>query len=92
MLTIVGDTIEYDGKPFAIITAPLCGWRMDAIDCVNNHDDFLGEIVEGVTEEKRADDVNKFRKIINHAVDNYWLNKDIAKHMHNEITAKFGDK
>lgn len=35
MLTIVGDVIEYDGKPFAIITAPLSGFRMDAIDWLN---------------------------------------------------------
>jgi hypothetical protein len=34
MLTIVGDVIEYDGKPFAIITMPLSGDKVAAIDYI----------------------------------------------------------
>ena len=39
MLTIVGDVIEYDGKPFAVITMPLSGVRIEAVKAIKR----LGE-------------------------------------------------
>lgn len=85
MLTIVGDVIEYDGKPFAIITTPLSGWRLDAIDCVNNYDLFLDEIVEETTEEKACDFRRDAIKIIDDAVETLWLSPEIADHLRDEI-------
>jgi len=86
MLTIVGDVIEYDGKPFAIITAPLSGWRLDAIDCVNNHDLFLDGVVEELAEEKACDFRNDAIKIIDSAVETLWLSPEIADHLRDEIS------
>jgi len=53
MFQVKGDIIEYDGKPFAVITAPLSGFRMEAVDTLNAHDEYLLERVEELTTRRR---------------------------------------
>lgn len=89
MLTVVGDVIEYDGKPFAIITAPLSGWRMDAIDMVRDYDIFLEDVVSEIVSEERSDDKLLFADLLDRAEKEIWLPETYAEWLRQEITDLF---
>jgi len=85
MLTVVGDVIEYDGKPFAVITAPLSGWRMDALDCANNYDMFLDSVIDETVDEHLSDIVDAFMEAIEEAESSWTLHTSAADWMRSKV-------
>lgn len=74
MFRVDGDIIEYDGKPFAVITMPLCGDKIDAIDALNGQNWLYATEAETMLKETMAD-VNQSVTIL---IDNAWLPGDTA--------------
>jgi len=58
MFRVIGDVIECDGKPFAVVTAPLSGQQLDAIDALNGIG-FLTETEYSDTLHEIKADVNR---------------------------------
>ena len=81
MFQVKGDVIEFDGKPFAVITAPISGFRMEAVDALNNYDTFIEERVDFHVAEARADDMREVKDAINNAVDEVWLYEPHAEYL-----------
>lgn len=52
---VIGDVIEFDGQPLAVITSPLNGNRVDAIDALNSAEWLTQGDAENMLVELRAD-------------------------------------
>lgn len=87
MFNVNGDIIEYDGKPFAVITAGLSGFRMDAVDALNSLDEFHAERVNELAKEERADDLTKVEAKINDAIDTWSITETAGASLLHEIRA-----
>ncbi len=87
MFHVNGDIIEYDGKELAVITAKLSGFRMDAVDAINNYDNFLDERVNQTVKEERIDDLSSIEHVINEAIDNWLITEKVGAHLLENIRA-----
>lgn len=75
MFQVIGDTIYFHGQPLAVITMPLSGLKLEAVDALNQVDYYPGETVEDILKEVKADINHACEDTLTLAMDAVWLNE-----------------
>ncbi len=96
MFRVIGDVIECDGKPFAVVTAPLSGQQLDMIDALNGIG-FLTETEYGDALEEIKSDVNRVvSEALTAAKDELWLTEalteTLTERVQDQLVAFFRDQ
>jgi len=85
MFNVNGDVIEYDGKPFAVITARLSGFRMDAVDALNKLDMFSADDVNDILTELECDLKTSNLKTTEQAQKDAWMPDEWAEYIDDKL-------
>jgi hypothetical protein len=92
MFHVDGDTILYDGKPFAVITAGLSGFRMEAVDAINHYESFLEQHISDRIDEERADDTKCVLEVVERAETEAWFPGPFVEWLERELRAVLKSK
>jgi len=74
MFQVIGDEIYYDGRVLAVITAPLSGWRMDALDAIGLIEHYSAREVADIIREIKAGVNQVVNDALTAADDAVWIN------------------
>ena len=74
MFQVIGDTIYFHGQPLAVITMPLSGMKIEAIDALNMVNYHPAEDVADIIREVRGDVNQVVNDTLLEAVKAVWIN------------------
>lgn len=73
MFRVIDDTIYYNGQPLAVITMPLCGAKLDAVDDLNERDMYTFDDVSDVVREITSDVNHVIDVALTDAIEAFWI-------------------
>lgn len=81
MFRVIGDVLEYDGKPFAVVTMPLSGQQITAIEALEGIG-FISEVEYGELLHDMKKDVNRIvKEALTATQAELWLTGELTETM-----------
>lgn len=73
MFQVIGDTIYYNGQELAVITMPLSGMKINAIDDLNERFTYTYDDVSAIVREIDGDVNHVVKEALTDAIDGFWI-------------------
>lgn len=92
MFDVIGDTIYYHGQPLAVITMPLCGAKINAIDDLNERFTYTHDDVSEIVREIDGDVNHIIDLALTDAIDAFWITGQQSDLIIDDIKSRLVEK
>lgn len=92
MFQVIGDILYYHGQPLAVITMPLCGAKLDAIDDLNGRLTYTDDEVSDIVKEITSDVNHVVKETLTDAIDGFWITDQQSDLIIDDLEARLAQK